>query len=94
MRKITIPPFVKMCWWGISGALTGIIAGTILGIFIFALQTCLQSWTFTEIGTVVDPYMHALYYGWQQPAMFGASFGAIIGAIFGSIFGLKDVPKK
>lgn len=93
MRKITIPPFVKMCWWGISGSLAGIIGGMILGIFIFGLQTYIQSWTFTEIRPA-NTYMYALYYGWQQPTMFGASFGAIIGAIFGSIFGLKDISKK
>jgi|GEM_PF-3814338 len=94
MKKITIPPFVKMCWWGISGAFLGIMAGTLLGALIYLIQFLLISLTSINNSEMVYNNGNTIWQHISQPVMLGTSFGALLGAIFGSIFGLKEISKK
>lgn len=84
--------FVNMAKQGIVGAILGILAGELLGIFIYSLQYFLSLLTNQSALTMSNSGM--LWPSVLIPAGLGAGFGAVIGAIFGAISALKDISKK
>ncbi len=79
---------MKLIFKGILGAVTGILAGFVLGIGIWLLRDLVVR--IVETGGGKGDYPGSSYPRIDELATIGMSFGAIIGSIFGSISGLKE----